>query len=52
MKRNREINKLNDLFVRYLLGKNVNEVIYYLRRILEIDKSYKEALTDILKLYE
>lgn len=59
MKRNREIDKLrlktafgDDLFVRYLLGKNVNEVIYYLRRILEIDKSYKEALTDILKLYE
>ena len=25
MKRNREINKLNDLFVRYLLGKNGNE---------------------------
>lgn len=52
MKRNREIDKLNDLFVRYLLGKNGNEVIYYLRRILEIDKSDKEALTDILKLYE
>ena len=25
MKRNREIDKLNDLFVRYLLGKNGNE---------------------------
>lgn len=59
MKRNREIDKLrlkpafgDDLFVRYLLEKNGNEVIYYLRRILEIDKSDKEDLTDILKLYE
>lgn len=34
------------------INKNGNEVIYYLKRILEINKNDKEALTDILKLYE
>ncbi|TKZ31156.1 tetratricopeptide repeat protein [Brachyspira catarrhinii] len=34
------------------INENGNEVIYYLKRILEIDKNDKEALTDILKLYE
>ena len=34
------------------IDKNGNEVIYYLKKILEIDKNDKEALEDILKLYE
>ena len=34
------------------IDKNGNEVIYYLKKILEINKNDKEALEDILKLYE
>ena len=34
------------------IDKNGNEVIYYLKKFLEINKNDKEALEDILKLYE
>lgn len=34
------------------IDKNGNEVIYYLKKIIEINKNDKDALTDILKLYE
>lgn len=34
------------------IDKNGNEVIYYLKKIIEINKNDREALTDILKLYE
>ena len=39
-------------FLKRDIDKNGNEVIYYLKKILEINKNDKEALTDILKLYE